>query len=374
MPTLPPKLLVAAGLLTWAVMAAGWVTSGGLKGSPLQVGLAVLAWVLFAVAFCAATLLKLSRRLEAAMLVLQSAAVLALTALGHGGLAGVLFAVVAGQLGMAITPRIVMGWLVVQTVAFVVLFAAHLPFRQALFTSIGYFGFQLFAFGASRLATREAEGRTELARVNAELRAAQALLADSARNGERLRISRELHDAMGHHLTALALQLEVARNTAPGNEAVLRSRELARSMLTEVRAVVGALREDRPFELRQALELLAAGVSGIAMKLELEEGLTLADPRLAHAVYRCVQEAVTNAVRHASATTVEVRVASRGQRLHVEVRDDGRAPSNIEPGNGLTGLRERLTELDGTLELSTTPGPGLTLTATLPLDGAEVVS
>ena len=100
--------------------------------------------------------------------------------------------------------------------------------------------FQVFAISAASLARGEARARDELSRVIAELRAAQALVAESARMTERLRISRDLHDILGHSLTTLTIQLDVASRLVPGQagEHVRCAREVAGNLLNEVRSVV----------------------------------------------------------------------------------------------------------------------------------------
>ncbi len=208
MPATPPRLLIAAGLVTWAIMAGGFVQAGGL-GQP-GVVTAGVAWAVFPIAFFVAAgphRAPIGVRLLA--LFVQTCSVVALTALGWGALAGVLFAVIAGQLPLILQSTVsALMWCLAQTLAFAVAAGLRTSADEAVFISLGFAGFQLFAFGAAHLVKSESNARAEVARVNAELRATQALLAETTRGAERLRISRELHDTMGHHLTALSLQLE----------------------------------------------------------------------------------------------------------------------------------------------------------------------
>src|SRR3546814_8458441 len=100
-----------------------------------------------------------------------------------------------------------------------------------------YVGFAGFVFVTSMVARQQAQARDEQRRLNAELRATRALLAESARVNERTRISRELHDLLGHHLTALSLNLEVASHITEGkaHEHVGQAHTLARLLLSDVR-------------------------------------------------------------------------------------------------------------------------------------------
>jgi signal transduction histidine kinase len=242
--------------------------------------------------------------------------------------------------------------------------------RRDLLSTIAYLGFQIFAFGAARLAAREAAGSAELARLHAELLATQELFADSTRTAERLRIARELHDALGHHLTALSLTLELARNVAEGRakEPVASAHALTKELLGELRSVVGALREDTPLDLARALRTLVAGLPHPRVHLTLEGDLAI-DAARAHTVFRCVQEALTNAVRHADAANIYLAIQVDAGGVVVTARDDGRGADDLRAGHGLSGLRERVEGMGGTLELEAPAGRGLTLRALLPTRG-----
>lgn len=207
----------------------------------------------------------------------------------------------------------------------------------------------------------------ELARVNAELRATQQLLAESSRLAERLHISRELHDSMGHHLAALSLNLELASLRAERGvvEPVREAHAVAKLLLADVRNMVSALREDRALDLRHALETLVAGASEPRIHLALPSDLAVVDPSQAHAAFRCVQESITNAIRHAAARNLWIDVVNDGHGLEVRIRDDGRGAASVAPGNGLEGMRERLEEIGGRLTIESAPGEGFRLRAWL---------
>ena len=125
----------------------------------------------------------------------------------------------------------------------------------------------------------------------------------ASRVNERTRISRELHDLLGHHLTALSLNLEVAGHLSEGRakEHVQQAHTLARLLLTDVREVVSQLREDGAIDLATALLPLAENVPALDIHMDIEEPLTVDDPERAHVLLRCTQEIITNAVRHAGA-------------------------------------------------------------------------
>lgn len=239
---------------------------------------------------------------------------------------------------------------------------------EGLSFAVAYLGASQFR-GAQELA----RSHRDLARLNAELRATQALLADSSRLAERLHISRELHDAMGHHLAALSLNLELAgvRATGSAREAVQEAHAVARLLFADVRNMVSTLRADQAIDLRIALETLVTGLAEPRIHLTLPNDLEVAEPAQAHAVFRCVQEAITNTIRHADARTLWIDVGRVENRLEIRVSDDGHGASDLRPGHGLGGMRERLEEIGGDLEWASEPGNGFRLRAWVPLAGVS---
>jgi len=229
-------------------------------------------------------------------------------------------------------------------------------------------GFQALA-GICIYYARSAEGaRDELARVNAGLLATRALLADSTRDAERLRMARELHDVAGHKLTAMRLNLrELSVDPAlAGHEGIALAERLSGELLSDIRRVVQSLRDERGLDLATALHALAAPFPRPALQLTIAPGVRVADPAVAETVLRLAQEALTNAARHAGAGQVWLRIDSEEQRLHIDIHDDGQCGSLLREGNGIAGMRERLAALDGTLVVGRTPQGGLRLQATLP--------
>jgi len=330
------------------------------------------AWGAFGLAFYIATLENpIARRVRLVALAVQSATAIALTHFGTSGLEGALLVVVSGQAPMLLSPRVSVTWLAAQSAALAAVLLAHRSAERALLNAAAYAIFQLFGYGTSRLAQREMSARQELARVNAELTATQELFADSTRTAERLRIARELHDTLGHRLTALALQLEVARNTAEGRaaEPVQLAHGLTKDLLAELRDVVSAMREERPIDLPRALRVLASGIPRPRVHLTIAPELRV-DAALAHTLFRCVQETITNAARHAGAENLYITVSDEGGELLVSAKDDGRGTPELRPGNGLTGLRERLEQVGGRLEIDARMGSGLVVRAFMPARGA----
>ena len=229
-------------------------------------------------------------------------------------------------------------------------------------------GFMLFAGASSFLVNSEAAARAELGAVNAELMSTRALLAETSRVEERLRISRDLHDTLGHHLTALSLQLDVASrlSEAPAADHMRQAHAITRLLLSDVRDVVSRLRESHHPDLTQSIRSLAAGHEDLAIHLDLPDALSVDDRSRAETLIRCVQEIVTNTTRHAQAHNLWIRLEARPDGIVLHARDDGRGADVVSYGNGLTGMRERFEQLAGHIEFRAGRGAGFEVHGFLP--------
>jgi signal transduction histidine kinase len=287
-------------------------------------------------------------------------------------LGGILLLIVAGLLPWMLAPTPAMIWLVGQNVLLVAVLSniPDIAFKFAALTGGMFFGISLFAFMSGVVALRQNAARDELRKVNSELRATQALLAENTRIAERVRIARELHDLVGHHLTALTLNLEVATHLVEGKglEHVQQAHSLAKLLLVDVREVVSDMRDDDKVELASALRTLVEGVPEPRIHLDLPMELSMTDPLRAQVLLRCAQEMITNSVRHAQARNLWISLVPDEHGVAMIARDDGRGVDAVEAGNGLKGMAERLKQLGGELKIETSPGAGFALRAWVPVE------
>ncbi|MBB6523684.1 sensor histidine kinase [Pseudoteredinibacter isoporae] len=215
-----------------------------------------------------------------------------------------------------------------------------------------FLGFQLFA-GSSSQARKEAkENKEELEAVNLKLHATQALLAQQSQQQERLRIARDLHDSIGHRLTALSLQLEHAKHQNPESFEPWRAElgEQVKGTLGQLREIVKATRQQGEIELVEVLKRLQTSLPK-NIQLLYPESLPVNDPELGEQLAFCMQEAISNALRHGGADRIEISSPSAAP-LQLKVRDNGRSIQQWQAGSGLLGMRERLKEYGGSVELS----------------------
>lgn len=305
------------------------------------------------------------------MLVLSISA-FGVTHFTHTGLGSLLAMLVAALLPWILPLVIGIVWVICLALAFSVwlVFSPEGSWLLLLVYLLMNLGLTSFPFIASLLALKQMQARAELRRVNSELLATQSLLTENTRIAERVRISRELHDLVGHHLTALTLNLEVASHTTEGKprQHVDQAASIARLLLSDVREVVSDMRRDDHVDLKQALEMLSAGVPDLNIHLEIPPDLAQTDPKRAQILLRCAQELITNAVRHAQAGNLWISLSEDQHGIVLRARDDGRGTPNLVPGNGISGMRERLRELGGRLDIATRPGAGFQVKAWLPME------
>ncbi|MEU9634238.1 sensor histidine kinase [Streptomyces tendae] len=231
----------------------------------------------------------------------------------------------------------------------------------------------LIAAFAAGEALRQAERRAEEAERTREETARRR--ADE----ERLHIARELHDALTHQISVIKVQSEVAVHLARRRgeqvpETLLAIQEAGREATQELRATLGALRDDgtiQPRALDAVPELVKRfQTTGLKTVLTIEGRPYGVPVTVGRTAYRIVQEALTNIARHADATTALVRIEYRPASLALRVDDDGEAAADTAPtpGIGLLGMRERVTALGGRLCAEPRSEGGFTVQAELPVE------
>ncbi|MGH2653122.1 MAG: sensor histidine kinase [Actinomycetota bacterium] len=232
-------------------------------------------------------------------------------------------------------------------------------------------------------------GTAEAVRIRRE-RVAEALRMEEEErrrraSEERLRIARELHDALGHHLSLINVQSGVALHLGEGLPQQARSslaaiKDASKEALTELRSVLDILRQDGEQAPRSPTSTLArlgdlvsgAAAAGLEVRTETEGEVRPLPFGVDVAAFRVVQEALTNITRHAGPATATVRLSYGDRDLTVRVEDDGRGPGASQaPGNGrgILGMRERVAALGGDLEAGPRLGGGFRVRARLPLTG-----
>jgi signal transduction histidine kinase len=230
--------------------------------------------------------------------------------------------------------------------------------------------------------------------IGSRLRSQHALAAQTQRTEaeraqravleERTRIARELHDVVAHHMSLIAVRAETAPYRLPGLSETARAEfgalsEVAREALAEMRRLLGVLRHDQPAALAPQPQLAdlpalidAARQAGVSVELSAPPALGRMPPGVGVCAYRIVQESLSNASQHAPGAAVIVSVGQEAGAVLLRVANgpSGTADSSGDehgPGHGLTGMRERVALLGGSLSAGPAPGGGFVVSAVLPV-------
>ena len=254
---------------------------------------------------------------------------------------------------------------------------------HVLFQTMGGIGAAIgFVLAFSVIARREIEWRlrseelsARLQRANAQLETYAAEVAELSAERERTRLAREVHDGLGHYLTAIHVQLEAARalmtrDLTRSAEGMSRAQRLAHEGLEEVRQCVAWLRA--PSKGLHSLSQVLADLSILddphapRMRFEVRGTERTLPDSVQHALLRVAQEALTNVRRHAAARNIIMQLGFEAEAVLLSVRDDGIGSENPAGGFGLVGIRERVRLLGGRASFGNHPNGGFQLEVTVP--------
>lgn len=224
-----------------------------------------------------------------------------------------------------------------------------------------------FGAGLARALAAEQKSRAEAERLAAEVQELAVTL-------ERTRIARDIHDSLGHTLTSLNIQLDVARklqerDPEKARQSLIAAKALASQSLSDVRAVVHSIREAE-FDFNEALDLLITKTKqSDALNIKWECDVATVPSPLAHHFFCIVQECLTNVQRHAHATMVGIKLKKEANNLLLVINDNGCGFSygDLSPGFGIKGMRERAESMGGTLAVETEKAQGTTVSVCVPL-------
>ncbi len=255
--------------------------------------------------------------------------------------------------------------------------------NAAVFSALTFSPAILFVVTFTRLRLDEENARKRAEQLTADLEQANRQLAayatqieELAITQERNRLAREIHDNLGHYLTVVNVQIEAARLLMEGQperaqDALAKAQRLTQEGLTAVRQSVSTLRES-PIENKPLSEALSALVqesqtAGILTNLQVQGVPHSLDAKTALTLYRTAQEALTNVRKHARASQVNLVLDyQQAGVVRLTVHDNGVGTAVPSGGFGLLGLRERVQQLGGEVELKTAPGDGFLLTVAVP--------
>ena len=370
------RVLRAVGLGTWMFLGLP-IFDGSTRSGYTLTSLQWRSWLVFFLLFGPAFWYSSSSKdrpvaARVSALLIEVIAILGMTFFLFDYFVGFLLVIVSWQVALLLPLRVAIIWMLAASALLLYFLDPHYYMGWRWGATGALLGFQAFAIVTAALARAESELRQDQARINAELVSTRELLRESSQLGERMRISRELHDSVGHHLTALCLHLEAALNGPPdqASEGIQSAQVAARQALEEVRGVVSTMQGGEDIHLHSALRLLAEKIPRVQLHLSIAEALRITDPKRANSVLRCVQEITTNTLKHSNAVNLWIAIQLRDGGIEIEARDDGRPARRPEPGFGLTAMRQRFEELGGIVSFETGIEQGFLVRAWLPITEA----
>jgi signal transduction histidine kinase len=256
-------------------------------------------------------------------------------------------------------------WLLLVNVAWYVVRSIVWGDENPLIQTLLVGTFHVFALLSATTAKESQHANEKTQQLNRELMATQHLLGEASRDSERTRIARDLHDLLGHHLTALTINLQVAGRISSGEarEKIDQCHSLSKLLLNDVREAVSALREMPALNLHELLEIAIRDIPRLNISLDIEEQLKLDDVTTAEVFLRLVQEAITNTLKHSAAHHATIKVYTQGEKVLLNYSDDGDGCDDLKVGNGLIGMRERVERLGGKLHIESKPNFNLQVIA-----------
>ena len=300
-------------------------------------------------------------------------------------LAGYPYGPVVLSLVVAVVAAVVRGHRVAAWLAVGALFVTHFALREVFRDEPWSWG-QFVAVGAWALLVLIAGEIVRVRRERAQTaRAARAETERRQANEERLRIARELHDVVAHHMSLINVQAGVAlhlvdRRPEQVQTALAAIKDASKEALVELRSLVGVLRDEKedvpraPASMLDSLDDLVerSAHAGLTVRKVVEGEVRRLPAAVELAAFRIVQESITNVVRHSGAHSAEVRLHYGAEVLSVRIDDAGSVgarASVLQPGSGLRGMRERAAALGGTMTVGAAPSGGIRVEADLPYGG-----
>lgn len=221
--------------------------------------------------------------------------------------------------------------------------------EHAFVSAALFFMFNIFALIMVDTATKERQAKEHANQLNRELIATQKLLSQASKQAERVRIARNIHDLLGHHLTALTINLQVASRITQGEakEKIETCHGLAKLLLSDVREAVSEIREKSDVELKDALVALFDNLPRLKIHLQFDDNLNINEVETADTIIKCVQECLTNTLKHSTADILVLNIRKTEQGIAVNISDNGKPIKHFDMGNGLKGIAERLSLIGG---------------------------
>ncbi len=377
------RLMNFGGLLIWVAVGVGlWGTvsiwgkvgyaSNDYYSIPARI--AIIGFhVLFGVSFLVGCYVENKRfSIKVFLSIIQLISAFAINLLLNTNVAMALFVQFISQVVFYIRFKWCMLIILILTAAIYLLLEFYWGRGQSASTAGLVSVFMFFIAVSNYYAVEESNAKDMLEISNRELVATQLLLTETTRQSERIRIARNIHDLVGHHLTALSINLEIASHLTGGKakEQIDKAHSISKLLLSDVREAVSEIRDNEKINLNESLRSLVAELPKLKVDMSIDDHLEFRDAKIADVILRCVQEALTNALKHAHATKIKIDIKMQGNDIILSIHDDGIGLKDpLKEGNGLTGMKERVASVGGELDIKTIQQQGFSINICLPISG-----
>ncbi len=191
---------------------------------------------------------------------------------------------------------------------------------------------------------------------------------------ERNRMASEMHDSLGHSLTALIMQLEfvdkiIENNPQKAKEILNKSQNLARESMMELRNTVYSLKENSEDGFIESINKLISNIivtDNIQIHFKYSENVENLLPYVENILYRTIKESITNSIKHGQATEINIEITDQNNQIHIKLKDNGLGCEQITYGNGIKGIIDRIDEVGGEVALTTLPNKGFRMDISIP--------
>lgn len=230
---------------------------------------------------------------------------------------------------------------------------------------------ELVLLGLGLGVLRELLEAQKLKNKTGELKVAQGRLAEQSRRDERRKIRQDLHDKMGHELAAMNINLQLLEHKFPNKSAeetstLMQAQDSCQRLFSTLGTVVGELRKQTNAQFYDQLEQMITNVPSLKIELECEPSLKIQDDIIADNLLCCIQEALTNILKHSHAKKAWVNIHYDAGDLNVSIRDNGKSNDQIKVGNGLTGIQNRMATIGGSASSEIAEQGGFQVALNLP--------
>jgi len=342
-------MLYASAILTWSLVSYLSLVSAKIDGLYFIRAVSLVAFIVLFLLNVSSLVYKFGNIKVQIIIFLQVLIVWLLIYYDHYGVAPILLVLISTQLAHLYTKKQTLFILLIMNSGFYLM--AQYQSEHGFFSVLTFALLQLFAYSAMDTLLKAERDREKLAEINQELLATRFMLKESSQRQERLRISRDLHDVIGHQLTALSLNLEVSYHKVPDEFKSMLQENLkqAKMLLSDVRQVVKEIRSEEQFDLLKSLNGLMEQLPNCQLEvIKLPEINSLS---LKQQLMFCLQEGISNALRHGKANQLTLNSDKNNNHLIITLSDNGLGSKFLTMGSGLNGMKERISGFNGDVQL-----------------------